>query len=52
MIFNTKNKKPKNIYWNYHENTANIKWVDDNTVIINSHKLDVLKDTFDFRRSK
>ena len=52
LNFNIRNKKPKNIYWNYHENTANIRWVDEDTVIINGHELDVPNDTFDFRSSK
>jgi flagellar basal body-associated protein FliL len=50
LNFNKANRKPKNIYWNYHEETANIKWIDDNTVIINGHKLKVPNQTFDFRR--
>lgn len=43
------NKSPKNIYWNYQEDTVNIQWLDDDTVMINGHKLNVLHDTFDFR---
>lgn len=45
----SKRKKPKNIYWNYREDSADIKWIDNVTVIINGHKLNVLTDTFDFR---
>lgn len=45
-------KEPKNIYWNHHESNANITWVDDNTATINGHKLNILKDTYDFRRGK
>ena len=45
----SKRKKPKNIYWNYREDYADIKWIDNITVIINGHKLNVLTDTFDFR---
>lgn len=52
LNYNAMNKKTKNIYWNYHEDTANIEWVDDDTVIINGHELNVLHDTFDFRISK
>lgn len=40
----------KNIYWNYREETANVKWLDDDTVIINNHKLNVKTDTYDFRK--
>ena len=49
LNFNKENRKPKNIYWNYHEETANIKWIDDNTVVMNNHELNVPNDTFDFR---
>jgi hypothetical protein len=49
LVFNERNNKTKNIYWNYRENTANITWNDNDTVIINGHKLDVPNDKFDFR---
>ncbi|MGG2027223.1 DUF5412 family protein [Gottfriedia sp. S16(2024)] len=49
LIFNKKDIKPKNIYWNYHEEKANIKWIKNNTVIINGHKLIVPNQTYDFR---
>ncbi len=49
LNFISKRKRPKNIYWNYREDHADIEWVDNFTVIINGHKLNVLKDTFDFR---
>jgi len=48
--FNKSSKKPKTIYWNYHESEANIKWLDNDTVVINGHELNVTKETFDFRR--
>jgi hypothetical protein len=50
LNFNKENKKPKNIYWNYQEETAKIKWLDESTVIINGHKLSVPNVTFDYRR--
>ena len=41
----------KNIYWQYHCGSAEIIWVDDNTVEINGIRLeDVEKDTYDWRR--
>ena len=44
-------ERTKNIYWNYHCESADIEWIDDDTVIINGVKLeDVNKDTYDFRR--
>lgn len=49
LVFNEKDNKTKNIYWNYREETANISWTDDNTEVINGHVLDVPSDKFDFR---
>lgn len=49
LIFNEKNDKSKNIYWNYREEAADIFWKDNDTVVINEHALDVPNDTFDFR---
>jgi len=49
LVFNEKNNKTKNIYWNYREEAANITWTDNNTVVINGHTLDVRRDKFDFR---
>jgi Family of unknown function (DUF5412) len=42
-IFN----KRKNIYWNYPQKTAKVKWVNDEIVNISGHVLNVKKDTFD-----
>ncbi|MDF2658395.1 MAG: hypothetical protein K0Q94_1186 [Paenibacillus sp.] len=42
----------KNIYWGYRENQTRVKWLDDYTVTINDRKLDVRKDTYDWRRNK
>ena len=50
LNFNKENRKPKNIYWNYHEDKAIIVWSDNHTVIINGHKLTVPNDVYDFRR--
>ena len=49
LVFNQRNKKTKNIYWNYKEESANITWSDNDTVLINGHSLNVPKDKFDFR---
>lgn len=49
LVFNQRNNKTQNIYWNYREETANITWTDNDTVVINGHSLDVPKDKFDFR---
>lgn len=50
LNFNNSRRKPKNIYWNYRQEKAKIEWIDDDTVIINGHELDVLNEKFDFRR--
>lgn len=52
LVFNNRNGKTKNIYWNYQEETADIKWIDHDTVVVNGHTLKVPKDKFDFRNQK
>ncbi|GAA5416677.1 hypothetical protein Pryu01_01715 [Paraliobacillus ryukyuensis] len=49
LVFNNRDGKTKNIYWNYREETANIEWKDNDTVVINSHTLNVLQKKLDFR---
>ncbi len=49
LVFNKNNSKTKNIYWNYREETAEIEWIDNYTVIINGHTLEVPNERFDFR---
>ncbi|WP_445489825.1 DUF5412 family protein [Niallia sp. 03133] len=48
---NFNNDKPKNIYWQYRVETASIKWLDNDTVIVNNVELDVPNDTYDYRRN-
>ncbi len=50
LNFNKSKKKPKNIYWGYRLEDAHIKWIDDDTVSINGHELQVPGDKYDFRR--
>jgi hypothetical protein len=52
LVFNEKGNKTKNIYLNYREDTANIIWTDNNTVVINGHMLDVRRDKFDLEINK
>ncbi|WP_274309931.1 DUF5412 domain-containing protein [Solibacillus daqui] len=52
LIFNKKNGKTKNIYWNYRESRATIEWLDHQTVVINGHTLHVPNDRYDFRREE
>ena len=49
VIENSSGEK-RNIYWQYHCETADIKWVDNVTVIINGKELNVLTDSYDWRR--
>lgn len=49
LVFNNRNAKTKNIYWNYREENVKIEWIDNDTVVINGHTLNVLKQKFDFR---
>lgn len=49
LIENNVSKKPHNIYWDYHINKAEIIWEDNNTVIINNHKIDLPNGTYDWR---
>ncbi len=51
LNYKNSKKKSKNIYWNYKEDTVNMEWIDNFTIIINGHELDIRHDTFDFRRN-
>lgn len=42
--------KERNIYWNYHCRTADIRWLDRKTVCINGVELNVKWDSYDWRR--
>ena len=42
--------KERNIYWNYHCRTADIRWLDRKTVCINGVELNVKRDIYDWRR--
>lgn len=42
----------RNIYWNYHCEKADIKWLNNTTVNINGQTLNILNDSYDFRRCK
>ena len=39
----------KAIYWNYDEHTINLKWLDNKTVEINEHQLNIIKDTYNWK---
>ncbi len=44
--------KKRNIYWNYRCTNANIEWISDQLVSINTIELDVKKDKYDYRHPK
>ncbi|WP_405081041.1 DUF5412 domain-containing protein [Paenibacillus chitinolyticus] len=50
-LINNKSASSKNIYWAYHESRSELSWVNDHTVIINGHELNVKKDKYDWRRN-
>lgn len=47
LVFNKRNGKTKNIYWNYPESTATVEWLDNKTVRINGHTLEVPNGKYD-----
>ena len=49
LVFNERKGKTKNIYWNYRESTAKIEWLDNETVAINGHILEVPNGKYDWR---
>lgn len=51
LVFNDENKKDKNIYWNYREDSATVNWIDDDTVNINGHVLNMPTEIYDFRNT-
>lgn len=42
-------KKSKNIYWDYRQYHTHIKWINNHTVEINGHQIDVPNGKFDWR---
>lgn len=52
LAYKKESQKPRNIYWNYRENEVSINWLDNETVLINGHRLQVHSDVFDFRRHR
>lgn len=50
-LINNKTSKRKNIYWGYNESLAYMEWIDENTVEINEHVLNIHKDIYDWRRN-
>ena len=50
VLYNDNNKKIKSIYNEYPQDTVVIKWINDVTVIINNHEINIIEDVYDWRR--
>ena len=50
VLTSNKNGKTKNIYWEYRCEKADMKWLDDDVVIINGIKLNVRNGIYDYRQ--
>ena len=48
-VYNKGTGKTKNIYWNYHEDDAEVVWISDDTVRINDVELHIETDVYDWR---
>ena len=48
-VIEISSNKSRNIYWQYHQETAEINWIDETTVKINGIKLNVITDAYDWR---
>ena len=42
----------KNIYWDIYSSTLDVEWIDDATVKLGGHSLNVMTDIYDCRESK
>ncbi|WP_157729411.1 DUF5412 domain-containing protein [Tumebacillus algifaecis] len=49
-LVDTETNDRENIYWEYRKENVKAIWIDEHTVIINGHKLDVRKDKYDWRQ--
>ena len=49
---NTDNGKRRNIYWCYRKSSAEIEWTGDYEAVINGEKLNILKESYDWRKDR
>ncbi|EGT5620542.1 hypothetical protein BUL45_16020 [Clostridium perfringens] len=49
-VVNNMNGEVRNIYWDYKIKLIDVKWINDNTVSINGHKINVENDVYDWRK--
>lgn len=52
LVYNHRTQRPKNIYWQYREESASVEWIDNYTVNINGHIIDVRYQVYDWRRAQ
>lgn len=52
-IVNNKTKEKRNIYWDYYLNTVKVKWINDESIIINNKEIkNIHTDYYDFREDE
>ena len=49
-VVNNMSGEVRNIYWDYKIKLIDVKWINDNIVSINGHKIDVKKEVYDWRK--
>lgn len=49
-VVETSTGETRNIYWEGHRETATVEWTDETTVTINGRTLNVLEDSYDYRK--
>ena len=50
LFYNEQDNQRKTIYNEYKQHEAIVEWVDNDTIIINGHQLNILEDVYDWRR--
>lgn len=49
-VVNNMSGEVRNIYWDYKKKLIDVKWINDNTVSINGHKINVENEVYDWRK--
>ena len=48
-VVDNENENVRNIYWQYKQEDVEIAWEDNETVVIDNHRLNVKEDSYDWR---